>query len=62
MEEQRLKAAFKRIGQSKIIMKQSEHFTPLSLPIKVDNMRATMSNESLHKRIEEMQIKAAKSF
>lgn len=54
-EAERLKTAFKRIAASKIILKYAQHFTPLSFPIKVDSLRASMSNEKLSKRIERMQ-------
>ena len=52
LEEVRLQAAFERISKSKIILKQSKSFTPLSFPLKVDSLRGTMSNESLDKRIQ----------
>ena len=54
-EEVRLKKAFNRIAQSKLIFKRATAFTPLSFPIKVDSLRASMSNEDLVKRIEKMQ-------
>ncbi len=55
LEKRRLQAAFKRINQSKIIIKEANSFTPLSFPIKVDSLRASMSNESLADRIKAMQ-------
>ncbi len=55
LEEVRLKQAFKRISQSTIVVKQAKAFTPLSLPIRVDNLRASMSNEDAWKRIADMQ-------
>ncbi|WP_395093586.1 ligase-associated DNA damage response DEXH box helicase [Vaginella massiliensis] len=54
-EEVRLKKAFNRIAHSKLIFKRGTAFTPLSFPIKVDSLRASMSNEDLVKRIEKMQ-------
>lgn len=54
-EEVRLKKAFNRIAHSKLIFKRATAFTPLSFPIKVDSLRASMSNEDLVKRIEKMQ-------
>ncbi|MXV38550.1 ligase-associated DNA damage response DEXH box helicase [Flavobacteriaceae bacterium Ap0902] len=54
-EEVRLKKAFERIAHSKIIFKYALAFTPLSFPIKVDSLRASMSNEDLAKRIQRMQ-------
>ena len=59
-EEVRLKTAFERIATSKIILKEAQGFTPLSFPIKVDSLRASMSNEDLIKRIERMQNAANK--
>ena len=54
-EEVRLRAAFDRIEKAKIIVKKAKQFTPLSFPIKVDSLRASMSNEDLAKRIARMQ-------
>ncbi|MDG4951210.1 ligase-associated DNA damage response DEXH box helicase [Weeksellaceae bacterium KMM 9724] len=54
-EEVRLKKAFNRIAHSRLIFKRATAFTPLSFPIKVDSLRASMSNEDLVKRIEKMQ-------
>lgn len=54
-EEVRLKAAFERIAHSQLIFKYAQAFTPLSFPIKVDSLRASMSNEDLAKRIQRMQ-------
>ncbi|TXE19746.1 ligase-associated DNA damage response DEXH box helicase [Psychroserpens burtonensis] len=55
LEEVRLKAAFKRITNSKLIIKESNTFTPLSFPIKVDSLRQSISSEKLDKRIERIQ-------
>ncbi|MBT8245229.1 MAG: ligase-associated DNA damage response DEXH box helicase [Winogradskyella sp.] len=52
LEEARLQQAFERISKSKIIVKRSKSFTPLSFPLKVDSLRGTMSNENLDKRIQ----------
>lgn len=52
LEEVRLRAAFERISKSKIVVKQTKGFTPLSFPLKVDSLRNSMSNEDLSKRIE----------
>lgn len=54
-EEVRLKRAFARISDSKLIFIKAKAFTPLSFPIKVDSLRASMSNENLEKRILRMQ-------
>ena len=54
MEEVRLRQAFERIAKSKLIVKHTKGFTPLSFPLKVDSLRNSMSNEDLGKRIERM--------
>ena len=54
LEESRLTAAFQRIAKSKIILKFANSFTPLSFPIKLDSLRATLSSEDLDARIERM--------
>ena len=60
LEEGRLQDAFERISKSKIIIKYSKSFTPLSFPLKVDSLRGTMSNESLDKRIQRIKAQAFK--
>ncbi len=55
LEEVRLKEAFKRINKSKLIIKESNTFTPLSFPIKVDSLRQTLTSEKLDKRIARIQ-------
>lgn len=55
LEEVRMQAAFKRIENSKIIIKRAKSFTPLSFPIKVDRLRSTISNEAIGKRIARIQ-------
>ncbi|WP_439129536.1 ligase-associated DNA damage response DEXH box helicase [Polaribacter sp.] len=62
LEKVRLQAAFKRISESKIILKNASNFTPLSFPLKVDSLRGTMSNEDLSKRIERIQKQALKDL
>ncbi len=54
LDEPRLIAALQRIQHSNIILTYPKRFTPLSFPIKVDSLRATMSSEELEKRIERM--------
>ncbi|MBK1896570.1 ligase-associated DNA damage response DEXH box helicase [Chryseobacterium paridis] len=54
LQEQRLVEAFKRIEKSKIILKYSNTFTPLSFPIKVDSLRQTLSSEGLDARIQRL--------
>ena len=54
-DEIRLQKAFQRIASAKVVFKTSVGFTPLSFPIKVDSLRASLSNEDLIKRIEKMQ-------
>ena len=60
LQEQRLMEAFKRIEKSKIILKFSNTFTPLSFPIKVDSLRQTLSSEGLDARIRRMLEQARK--
>ncbi|MFW5758439.1 MAG: DNA ligase-associated DEXH box helicase, partial [Bacteroidota bacterium] len=55
VEEFRLRQAFERISQSKIIFRISKRFSPLSFPIKVDSLRQSLSNEELEVRIKRMQ-------
>lgn len=54
IEEARLREAFNRIANSRIIFRKTERFTPLSFPIKVDSMRQSLSSEDLISRIERM--------
>lgn len=58
LENVRLQNTFKRISDSKIILKRAKYFTPLSFPLKVDSLRGTMSNEDLGKRIERIKKQA----
>lgn len=60
IEEARLMEAFKRIEKSTIILKHANAFTPLSFPIKVDSLRATLSSEDLAARVRKMQEEALK--
>ena len=60
IDEARLYEAFKRIENSKIILKFANSFTPLSFPIKVDSLRQSMSNENLGDRIRRLQQNAMK--
>ncbi|WP_251040451.1 MULTISPECIES: ligase-associated DNA damage response DEXH box helicase [Chryseobacterium] len=60
LQEQRLVEAFKRIEKSKIILKYSNTFTPLSFPIKVDSLRQTLSSEGLDARIQKLIEQAGK--
>lgn len=62
LEEVRLTEAFKRIEKSKIILEKANAFTPLSFPIKVDSLRATLSSEDLDARIKRIQEEARKKF
>ena len=55
LEEARLVKAFDRIHESKLIIKISDQFTPLSFPIKVDSLRQSLSSEKLDKRIQRIQ-------
>ena len=58
IDEARLMEAFKRIENSKIILKFANSFTPLSFPIKVDSLRQSLSSEDLGERIRRMQAEA----
>ncbi|MCS3528987.1 ligase-associated DNA damage response DEXH box helicase [Chryseobacterium sp. JUb7] len=60
LQEQRLVEAFKRIEKSKIILKHSNTFTPLSFPIKVDSLRQTLTSEDLDARIRKLVEQARK--
>ncbi len=51
LQEQRLVEAFRRIERSRIILKHSHVFTPLSFPIKIDSLRQSLSSEGLDARI-----------
>lgn len=55
LEEPRLRAAFDRIANSAIIYIESNQFTPMSFPIKVDSLRQALSSEELSERIGRMQ-------
>ena len=54
IEETRLRDAFNRIAGSRIIVRESERFSPLSFPIKVDSIRQQLSGEELATRVERM--------
>ena len=60
IDEARLVEAFKRIHESEIIIKNSNTFTPLSFPIKVDSLRQSLSSEDLKARILRMKMEAMK--
>ncbi|MDQ0476905.1 ligase-associated DNA damage response DEXH box helicase [Chryseobacterium sp. MDT2-18] len=60
IDEVRLVEAFDRIHKSEIIIKNSNTFTPLSFPIKVDSLRQSLSSEDLKARILRMKMEAMK--
>ncbi|WP_226064133.1 ligase-associated DNA damage response DEXH box helicase [Kaistella polysaccharea] len=60
IDEGRLVDAFNRIHESEIIIKNSNTFTPLSFPIKVDSLRQSLSSEDLKARILRMKVEAMK--
>ncbi len=60
IDEHRLMNAFKRIENSKIILKFANAFTPLSFPIKVDSLRQSLTSEDLDTRIMRLQKEAMK--
>ncbi len=55
MEEQRLRAMLKRIGESEILITFPQRLTPFSFPIKVDSLRENLTSEKLIDRIKKMQ-------
>ena len=61
MEEQRLRAAYKRIAGSKIIIHFPAKLTPFCFPILVDGLnRNNLSSEKLEDRIKKMQMQLTK--
>ena len=62
IDEHRLMNAFKRIENSKIILKFANAFTPLSFPIKVDSLRQSLSSEDLDSRIMRLQKESMKKI
>ena len=63
MEEVRLRNAFERIQQSKIILTFPQRFTPLSFPIIADGLnRNNLSSEKLEDRIRRMQAQLNKAW
>src|SRR5690606_16469629 len=60
IDEARLATAFNRIHESEIILKESNAFTPLSFPIKVDSLRQSLSSEDLSARILRLKAEAMK--
>lgn len=62
IDEHRLMNAFKRIENSKIILKFANAFTPLSFPIKVDSLRQSLTSEDLDARIMRLQKEAMKKI
>lgn len=60
IDENRLVNAFKRIENSKIILKFANAFTPLSFPIKVDSLRQSLTSEDLDSRILRLQKESMK--
>lgn len=62
LEEARLMKAFDRISKSNIIFKRTERFTPLSFPLKIENVRQRLSSEDLATRIRKMKEVKGKNF
>jgi len=61
MEETRLRASFKRITESNIVLTFPQQLTPLSFPIIVDGLsRINLSTEKIEDRIRRMQNMLAK--
>ncbi|WP_371935236.1 MULTISPECIES: ligase-associated DNA damage response DEXH box helicase [Chryseobacterium] len=61
LQEPRLVEAFRRIENSRIILKYAKTFTPLSFPIKIDSLRQTLSSEGLDARIQRLLQQANRS-
>lgn len=55
LDEIRLRKALKKISGQKIVLKQTERFTPYAFPIMVDRLRERLSSEKLIDRIQKMQ-------
>lgn len=51
LQEVRLVEAYKRIESNNILFKETDRYTPLSFPIKVDSLRQSLSSEDLTTRI-----------
>ncbi len=56
LEGSRLKRALRRLEESKMILADVEHPTPLAFPILVDRLRETVTSESLADRVERMTL------
>ncbi|WP_276088160.1 ligase-associated DNA damage response DEXH box helicase [Pedobacter sp. JY14-1] len=54
IEEPRLAAALHRIQASSVVIVETDRYTPLCFPIKVDSLRDNMSSEELSQRIARM--------
>jgi ATP-dependent Lhr-like helicase len=56
-EENRMRAALKRISQSEIIIKKIEKPSPLAFPLMVDRLRGgSLSSESLADRVKRLEL------
>jgi ATP-dependent Lhr-like helicase len=56
LEESRLRLALERINRQEILITELDKPSPFCFPIMVDRLRERMSNESLEKRVQEMQM------
>ena len=56
LDEYRLKKAFERISEQRIVVKKPEKATPFSFPIMVDRLRDKLTSEKLKDRISKMHL------
>ena len=56
LEETRMRKAFERIAQQKIVVKYPDQPTPLAFPIMVDRLREKLTSEKLEDRVSRMML------
>ncbi|MGV3618324.1 MAG: ligase-associated DNA damage response DEXH box helicase [Fimbriimonas sp.] len=57
LEEGRMGVALRRLGASRLLIKEPGRPTPMSFPILVDRLRETVTSESIADRIEKMTLR-----
>jgi ATP-dependent Lhr-like helicase len=57
LEEGRMGVALRRLGASRLLIKEPRRPTPMAFPILVDRLRETLTSESLTDRIERMTLR-----
>lgn len=60
LEEARLRAAFERIQNQKILLMKASKATPFAFPIMIDRLREKLSSEKLEDRIRKMKLQLVK--